>query len=179
MTSIRKFLSLLILGLAVFSFGASAADAPKKPSGTVSINETQFALIIGGSTGGGVLTYQGKKYPFKIGGMSLGANVGASKLAATGEVYDLTDVSKFPGTMMLKRCWKDDGTMLDRCWNDAGTMLEQCCDDAGTRLERCWDDAGTMLERCWDDAGTMLGRCWNDAGTMLERCWKDAGPMLA
>ena len=98
MTSFRKFLSLLILGLAVFSFGAGAADVPKKPSGTVSINETQFALIIGGSTGGGVLTYQGKKYPFKIGGMSLGANVGASKLAATGEVYDLTDVSKFPGT---------------------------------------------------------------------------------
>ena len=53
------------------SFSASAADAPKKPSGTVSINETQFALIVGGSTGGGVLTYQGKKYPFKISGMSL------------------------------------------------------------------------------------------------------------
>ena len=98
MTSIRKFLSFLILGLAIFSFGASAADAPKKPSGTVSINETQFALIIGGSTGGGVLTYQGKKYPFKIGGMSLGANVGVSKLAASGEVYDLTNISKFPGT---------------------------------------------------------------------------------
>ncbi len=98
MTSIRKFLSLLILGLAIFSFGASAADAPKKPSGTVSINETQFALIVGGSTGGGVLTYQGKKYPFKIGGVSLGANVGVSKLAASGEVYDLTNISKFPGT---------------------------------------------------------------------------------
>jgi hypothetical protein len=98
MTSIRKFLSFLILGLAIFSFGASAADAPKKPSGTVSINETQFALIIGGSTGGGVLTYQGKKYPFKISGMSLGANVGVSKLAASGEVYDLTNISKFPGT---------------------------------------------------------------------------------
>ena len=98
MTSIRKFLSFLILGLAIFSFGASAADAPKKPSGTVSINETQFALIVGGSTGGGVLTYQGKKYPFKISGMSLGANVGVSKLAASGEVYDLTNISKFPGT---------------------------------------------------------------------------------
>ncbi len=98
MSTIRKILSCLILGLSILSFGVSAADAPKKPSGTVSINETQFALIIGGSTGGGVLTYQGKKYPFKIGGMSLGANVGASKLAATGEVYDLTDVSKFPGT---------------------------------------------------------------------------------
>jgi len=98
MTSIRKILSFLILGLAIFSFGASAADAPKKLSGTVSINETQFALIIGGSTGGGVLTYQGKQYPFKLSGMSLGANVGVSKLSASGEVYDLSDISKFSGT---------------------------------------------------------------------------------
>lgn len=98
MTNIRKVLSALILGLSILSFGVSASDAPKKPSGTVSINETQFALILGGSTGGGVLTYQGKKYPFKIGGMSLGANVGVSKLSATGEVYDLKDPSKFPGT---------------------------------------------------------------------------------
>jgi hypothetical protein len=98
MTSIRKILSFLILGLAIFSFGASAADAPKKPSGTVSINETQFALIIGGTTGGGVLTYQGKQYPFKLSGMSLGANVGVSKLSASGEVYDLSDISKFSGT---------------------------------------------------------------------------------
>ena len=98
MKNIRKVLSVLILSLGILSFGASATDAPKAPSGTVSISETQFALIVGGSTGGGVLTYQGKKYPFKIGGMSLGANVGVSKLSASGEVYDLTDISKFPGT---------------------------------------------------------------------------------
>ena len=98
MKNIRKVLSVLILSLGILSFGAGAADAPKAPSGTVSISETQFALIVGGSTGGGVLTYQGKKYPFKIGGMSLGANVGVSKLSASGEVYDLTDISKFPGT---------------------------------------------------------------------------------
>ena len=98
MTSIRKTLSLLILRLSILSFGARAADAPKKPSGTVSINETQFALIVGGSTGGGVLTYQGKKYPFKVSGISLGANVGVSKLSASGEVYDLASLSKFPGT---------------------------------------------------------------------------------
>lgn len=98
MTSIRKILSVFILGLAILGFGANAADAPKKPSGTVSINETQFALIVGGSTGGGVLTYEGKKYPFKISGMSLGANVGVSKLSAAGEVYDLKEISKFPGT---------------------------------------------------------------------------------
>ena len=98
MINIRKVLSFLILSLGLIGFSAGAADAPKVPSGTVSISETQLALVVGGSTGGGVLTYQGKKYPFKIGGMSLGANVGVSKLSASGEVYDLADISKFPGT---------------------------------------------------------------------------------
>lgn len=76
---------------------ALAADA-RKPSGTVEIDETQFAFILGGSAGGGVLTFQGKKYPFKIGGLTAGVNVGISKMSAAGEVYDLKSIAKFPGT---------------------------------------------------------------------------------
>lgn len=76
---------------------ALAADA-RKPSGTVTIDETQFAFILGGSAGGGVLTFQGKQYPFKIGGLTAGVNVGISKMSAAGEVYDLKDIAKFPGT---------------------------------------------------------------------------------
>ena len=95
---VRKFLSILFLGLAFVSFGASAADAPKVPAGTVKITETQFALIVGGSRGAGVLNYQGKNYPFKISGMSVGANVGISKVSLAGEVYDMADISKFSGT---------------------------------------------------------------------------------
>ncbi len=75
-----------------------AADASKAPSGTVTIDETQFGFIIGGSAGGGELIFKGNKYPFKIGGLSVGANVGVSKMAAVGEVYDLNDITKFPGT---------------------------------------------------------------------------------
>jgi hypothetical protein len=96
--NLRKYVSTLLLGLAVISASVMAADPPKPPSGSVTINETQFALIIGGSTGGGVLTYKGKQYPFKITGISLGANIGVSKLSAVGEVYDLNDISKFAGT---------------------------------------------------------------------------------
>ncbi|WP_207855610.1 hypothetical protein [Sulfurisoma sediminicola] len=87
-----------------FAFAADAApaDAAKaeaaKPSGTVTIDETQFAFIIGGSTGGGKLTFQGKTYEFKIGGLTAGVNVGVTTMSAAGEVYDLKDVSKFPGT---------------------------------------------------------------------------------
>ena len=88
--NLRKYVSVLFLGLAVISTSLMAADAAKAPSGSVTINETQFALIVGGSTGGGVLTYKGKQYPFKITGISLGANIGVSKLSAVGEVYDLS-----------------------------------------------------------------------------------------
>lgn len=95
---IRHFLSVCFLGLSLISVGALAADAPKVPSGTVNITETQFALIVGGSRGSGVLTYQGKTYPFKISGMSVGANVGISKVSLAGEVYDMNNLSKFSGT---------------------------------------------------------------------------------
>jgi hypothetical protein len=76
---------------------ALAADV-KQPVGKVSIAERQFGLLLGGSTGGGTLTFQGKKYPFKLKGLSAGLNVGISKMSAVGEVYDLKEVSQFPGT---------------------------------------------------------------------------------
>lgn len=98
MISFRRFAAPLALGLMIASGAAVAAESSSKPSGTVTINETQFGFILGGSVGGGELTYKGKKYPFKIGGISVGANFGVSKLSAVGEVFNLTDISKFPGT---------------------------------------------------------------------------------
>ena len=98
MNSIKKILTSLCIGTALLVGGVASAQNAKAPSGSVVINETQFGFIIGGSVGGGELSYQGKTYKFKIGGMSLGANIGVSKVSATGEVYELKDISKFPGT---------------------------------------------------------------------------------
>lgn len=98
MKNIRRMTGpVLLAATLLISSLALAADA-KKPSGTVTIDETQFAFILGGSAGGGVLTFQGKQYPFKIGGLTAGVNVGISKMSAAGEVYDLKDIAKFPGT---------------------------------------------------------------------------------
>lgn len=99
MLNYRKMTSAVLL-TAAMAMGslALAADAAKKPSGKVTIDETQFGFILGGSAGGGELTFKGKKYPFKIGGLSVGANVGVSRMSAVGEVYDLKNISKFPGT---------------------------------------------------------------------------------
>jgi hypothetical protein len=66
------------------------------PSGTVMIDEYQLAYIFNGNVGGGKLYYQGNVYDFKIGGVGIGG-IGASHIMATGEVYNLSDVSQFPG----------------------------------------------------------------------------------
>ena len=93
-----KTMGSALLAATLLVGGLTLAADSKQPSGMVSIDETQFALIVGGSTGGGVLSFQGQQYPFKIGGLSMGVNVGISKMSAAGEVYDLQDVSQFPGT---------------------------------------------------------------------------------
>jgi len=95
---IASILSAVAVAGALAFGGTALAETPKKPSGTVSIEETQFGLIIGGSFGGGILTFDGKQYPFKLGGLSLGASIGMAKIAAVGEVYDLKKVEDFAGT---------------------------------------------------------------------------------
>lgn len=94
----RAFLASALACLTLSMGGMTLAETPKKPSGSVSIDETQIAFIVGGSFGKGELKFHGKKYDFKINGISAGANFGASKVSAVGEVYDLKKLSDFPGT---------------------------------------------------------------------------------
>lgn len=96
--SVKRVMGAALTACVMAASTVAMADAPKKPVGEVSVDETQFGFIIGGSMGGGVLTFEGKKYPFKMSGISLGANIGVSKFSATGQVYDMKDVSKFAGT---------------------------------------------------------------------------------
>ncbi len=98
MMNIRKITGPVLLATMLLMGSLALAADTKKPSGTVAIDETQFAFILGGSVGGGKLMFEGQEYPFKIGGLTVGVNVGISKMSAAGEVYDLTDISKFPGT---------------------------------------------------------------------------------
>ena len=93
-----KLIGRVILAAAVLIGGLAVAADAKQPVGKVSIQEKEFGFIVGGSKGSGTLTFQGKEHPFKLKGLSVGANVGASKMSAAGEVYDMTKISQFPGT---------------------------------------------------------------------------------
>jgi len=80
--------------LCLLSAGAIGQSGP--PSGTVSIHQTQVALLVSGGGGGGTLRFQGRSYPFKLGGLGIGG-IGFSRLDATGTVYKLTRLEDFNG----------------------------------------------------------------------------------
>lgn len=100
MNFFRKASAVFALATALLVGGTAAAEDRdwQKYDGTVSIDAKQFALVFGGSTGGGTLEFQGKAYEFKISGLTAGINVGVTEVKGNGFVYDLKDVSKFPGT---------------------------------------------------------------------------------
>jgi len=92
----RNIVSLMVIAF-IFLVAPILSAQEKIPSGTIKIDETQLGFIIGGDIGKGTLTYQGVDYSFKTGGIKVGG-VGIAKISAVGEVYDLFDLSQFPGT---------------------------------------------------------------------------------
>jgi hypothetical protein len=88
-------LALFSLVMAVATTAVAAEKA--KPSGKVAMETKSIAAGIGVSWGDGKLSFGGKEYPFSVDGLSL-VDWGISKANATGDVYNLTDVSKFGGT---------------------------------------------------------------------------------
>ena len=91
----RSGLFFLVAALAATALAATNPN----PSGKISIESTSIAAGVGVSWGDGVLSFKGKQYRFSVDGLSL-VDWGISKASAVGEVYNLTDVSKFNGTYL-------------------------------------------------------------------------------
>jgi hypothetical protein len=85
-----------ILGLVVVLAGSTAAQG-EQPDAILSLSQGSVAAGIGFNWGSGTLTYQGKEYAVKVGGLSVG-DVGVTRASATGKVYHLGELSQFSGT---------------------------------------------------------------------------------
>ncbi|HEY6366440.1 MAG TPA: EipA family protein [Candidatus Binatia bacterium] len=86
----------LFLFVATLATTAISGEA-RKPSGRVTMESKSIAAGIGVTWGDGKLTFKGKDYPFTVNGLSV-VDWGISRANAVGDVYNLTDVSKFAGT---------------------------------------------------------------------------------
>ena len=85
-----------VLFLMTFAASAISGESPK-PSGKVSLESKSIAAGVGVTWGEGKLSFKGKDYPFSIDGLTV-VDFGIAKASAVGDVYNLTDVSKFAGT---------------------------------------------------------------------------------
>ncbi len=84
------------IGLAVLLSGPQVSAEELVKAGTVAIDQFQIAFIGSANLGGGKLYFNGNEYDFSISGLGIGG-IGASKIEATGEVYNMTDPSQFAG----------------------------------------------------------------------------------
>ena len=97
MSKVRTSSKIALFFLLTIFVATAFSGESQKPSGKVSIESRSIAAGVGVTWGEGKLSFQGKDYPFSIDGLTV-VDIGISKASATGDVYNLTDVAKFPGT---------------------------------------------------------------------------------
>ena len=81
----------------MLSLVSTAALAEEEPSGSIQFQIYKAGLVVGVSGGSGTLTVDGESHPISIGGVSLGATIGASKVDFVGDVFNLADPADIEG----------------------------------------------------------------------------------
>ena len=68
----------------------------ERPVGSLEVTAREMRLILGGSSGKGVLRFRGHTYPFTFKAGSAGS-IGMKEVVASGDVYFLKKIEDFPG----------------------------------------------------------------------------------
>ncbi len=92
-----KFLSVLRVGLLALATLIGAVSMASAADGSISIRIVKAGFVVGGSAGDGVLTFQGRKYPLSVGGLSYGFTFGASETRFHGTVRNIQRPSDVSG----------------------------------------------------------------------------------
>ena len=135
----KNYLRCSVIALSALVFcvmGAVSQAEEAVPSGTVSIETKAVALGVGFSWGEGVLTFQGKEYPFKIKGLSV-IDIGVSSISAQGNVYHLNKIEDFAGTFSAVEAGiaVGGGAGAQSMKNQNGVLMEVTSRKAGIQLK--------------------------------------------
>ena len=84
-----------LLGLLAWASLVSPCDAK---DGYLSVTFTKAGLVGGVGAGRGVLTFDGREYPFKVYGLSLGVAAGGSVAQLEGRAAYMAKLSDFSGS---------------------------------------------------------------------------------
>ncbi|MEY4568790.1 MAG: hypothetical protein RLZZ398_229 [Verrucomicrobiota bacterium] len=104
---------------------ASMTKAPSTvPAATVRVNMNSVAYYGSAAGGTGTLDFQGERRNFTIKSIGLGGT-GGQNIAATGKVYNLKNVSQFPGGYrgISSGFTVIEGKMHSKLTNDKGVII--------------------------------------------------------
>jgi hypothetical protein len=93
---ISSALRAALLALIAFA-GATLSSAARADEGFVTLTIYKAGWIIGGSGGGGTLTFHGRTYPLSAGGLDYGLVFGGSKTVLRGRVSNIYRPSDVAG----------------------------------------------------------------------------------
>jgi hypothetical protein len=96
MNNLKKIAILSLVVAVMTGFTQAASHHHSGPDATLRLSGGSFALGIGFRWGSGTLTYQGKDYPVKVNGLSVG-KVGMTGSSAYGEIFNLKHLQDFNG----------------------------------------------------------------------------------
>jgi hypothetical protein len=95
MKKYRRLISIALLGvLATAGFSTRS----RAETGAVTVVFTKGGFILGVGAGEGVLVFRGKRYPFKVSGMSVGFTIGASTTKFIGRALNLRSPNDLAGS---------------------------------------------------------------------------------
>ena len=92
----RTLIGLSTALMLAWAIPVVCAAQDKTPDATIELKGGSVAVGIGFSWGSGTLTYKGNTYPVSVDGLSVGS-VGISDAAASGNVYNLKNLTDFNG----------------------------------------------------------------------------------
>jgi outer membrane immunogenic protein len=139
-TVITMTLFLCLSGLAI------AQD--KKVDATLTMSEGQVAFGLGFNWGKGVLTYEGKEYPFKVKGLSV-VDIGITKATSSGKVYNLKKLEDFDGNYTAASA---EGTVAGGAGaltmkNQNGVVIDLVSTTVGANLKLSVEGVKITLEK--------------------------------
>jgi hypothetical protein len=90
------------IGQGLVALAATFAPVATPPSwaatGSVTFDIFKAGFVVGVGGGSGTLVFNGRRYPLTVGGLSLGAQIGASKASLVGRAYSLRRPADIVGT---------------------------------------------------------------------------------
>src|SRR5512136_2217871 len=112
------------------------AEKKPKPDATLTMSEGQVGVGIGWSWGKGALSYKGKKYEFKVDGLSV-IDVGITKATSKGKVFNLKKIEDFDGiyTAMAAEGTVAGGAGVTKMKNQNGVVIELVSTTQGANLK--------------------------------------------